>query len=54
VLIGFATISHLAKTMPGLTIVKPTDVWPFVFHGWLLVLVMLLAAITGKGRRFEK
>ncbi|MBU0504365.1 Na+/H+ antiporter NhaC family protein [bacterium] len=54
VLIGFATISHLAKTMPGLAVVKPTDVWPFVFHGWLLVLVMLLAAITGKGRRFEK
>jgi len=54
VLIGYATISGLGETtFPNLPIVNPTDVWPYVFHGWLLVAVMYGAAITGLGRRFE-
>jgi len=54
VLIGYATIAELSKEgMPWIKVVSPTEVWPFVFHGWILVLVMLLAAITGFGRRFE-
>jgi len=33
--------------------ISHTQVWPFVFHGWFLVFVMLIAAITGLGRRYE-
>jgi Na+/H+ antiporter NhaC len=25
---------------------------PYVFHGWFLVIVMLIAALTGFGRRY--
>ncbi|MFH1726423.1 MAG: Na+/H+ antiporter NhaC family protein [Elusimicrobiota bacterium] len=54
VLIGYATISGLAKgEMSWLRVVSPTEVWPYVFHGWLLLAVMLVAALTGFGRRFE-
>lgn len=53
VLIGYATIVELAGEMPGIPIVSPTEVWPYVFHGWLLVSVMFIAALTGFGRRYE-
>lgn len=53
VLIGYQTIQNLAPRYDFLEVVLPTEVWPFVLHGWLLALVMLLAAITGFGRRFE-
>lgn len=33
-------------------IVNPADVVPFVFHGWLLVAVFLIAAWTGFGREY--
>ena len=33
-------------------IVNPIEVVPFVFHGWFLVIVFLLAAITGFGREY--
>ena len=33
-------------------IVNPASVVPFVFHGWLLVAVFLVAAITGFGREY--
>jgi len=35
-----------------LMIVNPIDVVPYVFHGWFLVIVFLLAAITGFGREY--
>jgi len=55
VLIGYVTLNTLkASEFPALPIVSPTEVWPYVFHGWLLVLVMYTAAFTGFGRRFEK
>jgi hypothetical protein len=33
--------------------VPPTEVWPFVLHGWFLAAVMLIAALTGFGRTYE-
>ncbi|GAB7010411.1 Na+/H+ antiporter NhaC family protein [Halorubrum trueperi] len=33
-------------------VVNPIDVVPYVFHGWFLVIVFLLAAITGFGREY--
>jgi hypothetical protein len=33
--------------------VSPTEVWPFVLHGWFLAAVMLIAALTGFGRTYE-
>jgi len=53
VLIGYQTIQNLAPRYDFLEVVSPTQVWPFVLHGWFLALVMLLAAITGFGRMFE-
>ena len=53
VLIGCQTIRNLAQTSPSIVVVSPTEVWPFVLHGWFLAIVMLFAAITGFGRRFE-
>ncbi len=53
VLIGYQTIRNLESQYDFVTAVSPTDVWPFVLHGWFLAGVMLLAAITGFGRRYE-
>ncbi len=53
VLIGYQTIRNLAETTPSIVVVTPTEVWPYVLHGWFLAAVMLFAAITGFGRRFE-
>lgn len=33
--------------------ISHTQVWPFVLHGWFLLIVMLIAAITGLGRRYS-
>ncbi|WP_418279890.1 Na+/H+ antiporter NhaC family protein [Halorubrum sp. DTA98] len=33
-------------------VVNPIDVVPYVFHGWLLVAVFLIAAFTGFGREY--
>ncbi len=55
VLVGYATL----QTLPGeydwfeqSMVVSPVDVVPFVFHGWLLVAVFLLAALTGFGLEY--
>jgi len=53
VLIGYQTIRVLEGQYDFITPVSPTEVWPFVLHGWFLALVMLVAAISGFGRRFE-
>ncbi|MBN2089817.1 Na+/H+ antiporter NhaC family protein [candidate division KSB1 bacterium] len=50
VLIGVKT---LQDNFAGTLTIAHTEVWPYVFHGWLLVLVMYIAAITGFGRRYE-
>jgi len=49
VLIGYVTLTNLTASYPALPVVNPTEVWPFVFHGWFLVAVMFIAAATGWG-----
>ncbi|MEJ2719775.1 MAG: Na+/H+ antiporter NhaC family protein, partial [bacterium] len=46
VLIGYQTIRNLEGTYDFVHAVSPTQVWPFVLHGWFLAAVMLTAAIT--------
>jgi Na+/H+ antiporter NhaC len=53
VLLGVATINALAEDLAFLQPIDSTQAVPSVFHGWFLVLVMLFAAITGFGRRYE-
>jgi Na+/H+ antiporter NhaC len=53
VLIGYQTIRGLESAYDFVEAVPPTDVWPFVLHGWFLAAVMLFAAITGFGRTYE-
>ncbi|WP_240374804.1 Na+/H+ antiporter NhaC family protein [Bacillus piscicola] len=53
VILGWSTIINMKETYSWLPVVEPTDVFPFVFHGWLLALIMLVAALTSKGLRFE-
>lgn len=52
VLIGVTTLKGLEAKYSWINSISPTEVWPYVFHGWLLALVMFLAAATGFGRRF--
>lgn len=53
VLIGYQTIRNLEANYDFITVVSPTQVWPWVLHGWFLALTMLVAAITGFGRQYE-
>lgn len=53
VLIGYQTIRTLESQYDFVQAVPPTDVWPFVLHGWFLAAVMLMAALTGFGRTYE-
>jgi len=53
VLIGYQTIRNLESSYDFIVVVPPTEVWPFVLHGWFLAGIMLVAAITGFGRSYE-
>jgi Na+/H+ antiporter NhaC len=53
VLIGYQTIRTLESQYDFIHVVAPTEVWPFVLHGWFLAAVMLIAALTGFGRTYE-
>ena len=54
-MIGYVTLNTLkAAEFPNLPIVSPTEVWPYVFHGWFLVIIMYVAAITGFGRKVKE
>ncbi|MFQ5548945.1 MAG: Na+/H+ antiporter NhaC family protein [Woeseia sp.] len=53
VLIGYQTIRTLESQYDFVQVVPPTEVWPFVLHGWFLAAVMLIAALTGFGRTYE-
>ncbi|WP_106496575.1 Na+/H+ antiporter NhaC family protein [Lentibacillus sp. Marseille-P4043] len=53
VLLGWSTIKLMQETYSWLPVVEPTAVFPFVFQGWFLVVVMLIAAITGWGLRYQ-
>lgn len=53
VLLAWATIQGVAEEFTFLPVVNPTDVFPFVFQGWGLLIVMLVAAYTGWGLRYK-
>jgi Na+/H+ antiporter NhaC len=53
VLIGHQTIRNLQEQYAFVQPVSPTEVWPYVLHGWFLAGVMLIAALTGFGRTYE-
>ncbi|WP_164667960.1 Na+/H+ antiporter NhaC family protein [Virgibacillus doumboii] len=54
VLLGWSTIQTMkAENYDWLPIVEPTAVFPFVFQGWFLFIIMLIAALTGWGLRYE-
>ncbi|MFB6124563.1 MAG: Na+/H+ antiporter NhaC family protein [Halanaeroarchaeum sp.] len=53
VLVGYAQMPDLVATYgTDAMLVQPARVVPFVFHGWFLVAVFLLAALTGFGREY--
>ncbi|MYL38187.1 Na+/H+ antiporter NhaC family protein [Halobacillus litoralis] len=52
VLLAWATVQGAADKYDFLPVVSPGEVFPFVFQGWLLLLVMLIAAWTGWGLRY--
>jgi Na+/H+ antiporter NhaC len=53
VLLGYATLRNLQADYPFIEAIEPTQVWPWVFHGWFLAGIMLIAAATGFGRIYE-
>ncbi|MFC0525983.1 Na+/H+ antiporter NhaC family protein [Pontibacillus salicampi] len=52
VLLAWATIKGAKEDFPFLPIAGPTEIFPYVFQGWFLLLVMLISALTGWGLRF--
>ena len=55
VLVGYATLQGLPDEYAWFEqsmVVNPIEVVPFVFHGWLLVSVFVLAALTGFGLEY--
>ena len=55
VLVGFEAMGGLPAQFEWFEaemIVSPVEVFPYVFHGWLLVAVFIVAAITGFGREY--
>lgn len=53
VLLAWATVRGAAEQYDFLPVVNPGEVFPFVFQGWLLLIVMFIAAWTGWGLRFS-
>jgi len=55
VLAGYAAMVQLPQQFDWFTeamLANPAAVWPYVFHGWFLVAVFLLAAWTGYGLEY--
>ncbi|MBN8235904.1 Na+/H+ antiporter NhaC family protein [Halobacillus kuroshimensis] len=52
VLLAWATVQGAADKYDFLPVVSPGEVFPYVFQGWLLLIVMLIAAWTGWGLRY--
>lgn len=52
VLLGYSTIKILADQYDFVQVIPTTAVWPYVFHGWFLLIVMFVAASTGMFRTF--
>lgn len=53
VLLAWTTIKGLTEQYSFIEVVSPTQVFPFVFQGWGLMIVMLIAALTGWGLRYR-
>ncbi|MBM7573314.1 Na+/H+ antiporter NhaC family protein [Aquibacillus albus] len=53
VLLGWSTIKLMKDQYEWLPVVEPLAVFPFVFQGWFLAIVMLIAALTSWGLRYE-
>ncbi|MFZ0369023.1 MAG: Na+/H+ antiporter NhaC family protein [Halobacillus sp.] len=53
VLLAWATIQGAAEEYDFLPVVGPTEVFPYVFQGWGLLIVMFVAAMTGWGLRYS-
>ncbi|WP_233710763.1 Na+/H+ antiporter NhaC family protein [Natronococcus pandeyae] len=55
VLVGFEAMQGLPAEYEFIEagmLVNPVEVFPYVFHGWLLVAVFVVAAYTGFGREY--
>ncbi|WP_440008623.1 Na+/H+ antiporter NhaC family protein [Halomicrococcus sp. SG-WS-1] len=55
VLVGYAQIEQMPQQFDWFTpemVVSPVQVWPFVFHGWFLFGVFVVAALTGFGLEY--
>ncbi|EMA46277.1 Na+/H+ antiporter NhaC family protein [Halococcus saccharolyticus] len=55
VLAGYSAMVGLPDQYEWFTqsmVVNPIDVWPFVFHGWLLFFVFIASALTGFGLEY--
>ncbi|MCA1010274.1 Na+/H+ antiporter NhaC family protein [Halobacillus halophilus] len=53
VLLAWATVQGAAEEYDFLPVVGPTEVFPYVFQGWGLLIVMFVAAMTGWGLRYS-
>nr|WP_246364149.1 Na+/H+ antiporter NhaC family protein [Halobacillus locisalis] len=53
VLLAWATIRGAAEQYNFVPVVSPIEVFPFVFQGWGLLIVMFIAAMTGWGLRYS-
>jgi Na+/H+ antiporter NhaC len=55
VLVGYTQMTALVERYDWFStdmVVAPIQAWPWVFHGWLLVIVFLVSAWTGFGREY--
>ncbi|PSP55972.1 sodium:proton antiporter [Halobacteriales archaeon QS_1_67_19] len=55
VLVGYGQMRALVEQFEWFTpalLVNPAEVWPFVFHGWLLFGVFVVSALTGFGLEY--
>ncbi|ELK46427.1 Na+/H+ antiporter NhaC family protein [Halobacillus sp. ACCC02827] len=52
VLLAWTTVRGAAEQYDFLPVIGPGEVFPFVFQGWGLLIVMLIAAWTGWGLRY--
>ncbi|HSH27571.1 MAG TPA: Na+/H+ antiporter NhaC family protein, partial [Wenzhouxiangella sp.] len=55
VLVGYTQMVALVERYDWFSadmVVAPIQAWPWVFHGWLLVIVFLVSAWTGFGREY--
>lgn len=52
VLLAMTTVATLSDSYDFISPVNPTEMVPYIFHGWALPIVMFMAVITGWGLKF--